>query len=619
MELPGRTGSGSGQLPLSPHSLSYAGLKGHGLTPTYTASYGGQAAFSPRQYSQEPSSQRQQEDAYFTELLSYSLERLSKEPELLKADQDQIRRQKQESAVTHYRAFINTASCLKVIRDDMQGVAQHVDSLLEDMPSLSSVCDQFSQGASTFMAKRTQNKQLQSNHSTLLELLEVPQLMDTCVRNGNYDDALDLRAFVGKLAFMHADLAVVQGLVAEVDATSQAMLQQLLQKLRGSIQLPECLRVIGYLRRLSAFSEQDLRLRFLQCREEWLAEMVDDLDESHAYEYLKRLTDVYRLHLFDVVMQYRAIFSDDSSNQEQQSSDGGLVYSWAEHRVCLYLAALRRHLPRISEGGSLSSVLEHCMYCGMSLARVGLDFRGLLPPIFEACVLSVFAKAAGSAVETFSMVLEMHKWVAMPAMSARSQARRTGSGDGGANPKADAASLADDAAPPYVLMEHVPLAIFTNGLLSAFNELRHCAPLSLCEPIGLLVQEALERVVAAMAHYSATRMLEEPERALFDAACKAVAKVVCPYIAACFGRIYPGSAQLIDVARAAQPLNQLLEERERLEAASQAAKAAAETPARIARTSSAKAGALRRQPSSSGGSMPSVPRPPTGLMVPLAH
>ena len=58
-------------------------------------------------------------------------------------------------------------------------------------------------------------------------------------------------------------------------------------------------------------------------------------------------------------------------------------------RVC-YLEALAKQLPRIREGGSLSSVLEHCMYCGMSLGRVGLDFRGLLPPIFEACVLNLF-------------------------------------------------------------------------------------------------------------------------------------------------------------------------------------------------------------------------------------
>lgn len=90
----------------------------------------------------------------------------------------------------------------------------------------------------------------------MLELLEVPQLMDTCVRNGSYDDALDLKGFIGKLAFMHSDLAVVQSLVKEVDYASQSMLEQLLQKLQSNIQLPDCLRIIGYLRRLGVFSER---------------------------------------------------------------------------------------------------------------------------------------------------------------------------------------------------------------------------------------------------------------------------------------------------------------------------------------------------------------------------
>ena len=90
----------------------------------------------------------------------------------------------------------------------------------------------------------------------MLELLEVPQLMDTCIRNGSYDDALDLKGFIGKLAFMHSDLKAVQNLVKEVDAASASMLEQLLQKLRSNIQLPDCLRMIGYLRRLGVFSER---------------------------------------------------------------------------------------------------------------------------------------------------------------------------------------------------------------------------------------------------------------------------------------------------------------------------------------------------------------------------
>lgn len=74
--------------------------------------------------------------------------------------------------------------------------------------------------------------------------------------------------------------------------------------------------------------------RFLQCRECWLAELVAGLDQSNAYDYLKRLTDVHRLQLFDVVMQYRAIFADESSGSDESSgAAGSIVYSWAEHRV----------------------------------------------------------------------------------------------------------------------------------------------------------------------------------------------------------------------------------------------------------------------------------------------
>ena len=80
---------------------------------------------------------------------------------------------------------------------------------------------------------------------------------------------------------------------------------------RTNIQLPECLRIMGYLRRIAAFSEAELRLQFLQCRDEWVSQLVDDLDSSDSYEYMKHLTDVHRLHLFDAVMQYRAIFFDN--------------------------------------------------------------------------------------------------------------------------------------------------------------------------------------------------------------------------------------------------------------------------------------------------------------------
>lgn len=471
---------------------------------------------------------------YVSELLSFTLDRLHKEPELLRVDAERIWRQMQEVAVGNYRAFISSADALLSIKEEVSSIDKHLESLISEIPKLTSGCSEFVDSAEQILEKRKMNLTLLANHSTLLDLLEIPQLMDTCVRNGNYDEALDLEAYVAKLLTMHPKLPVIQALAAEVRQTTQSLLSQLLQKLRSNIQLPECLRIIGYLRRIGVFSEYEMRLQFLRCRETWLAGILDELDQRNGYEYLKGMISCHRTHLFDVVNQYRAIFADDTSGSEE-NYDGGLLFSWAMHQISLHLKTLKIMLPKITEGGSLSNILEQCMYGAMGLGWVGLDFRGLLPPLFEEAVLNLFSKNMSTAVQNFQLVLDAHRWVPLPAVGFPSSTFGEES--------------QEDVNPPPILMEHPPLAVFVNGVSAAMNELRPCAPLSLKRILAQELVKRLQGVSDSLLRYNTTRMLRDNESILFLALCRAFLEVVFPHCAMCFGRCYPGGASLITDAK----------------------------------------------------------------------
>ncbi|KNA20223.1 hypothetical protein SOVF_054430 [Spinacia oleracea] len=479
---------------------------------------------------------------YVSELLSFTLDRLHKEPELLRVDADRIRRQMQEVAVSNYRSFISAADALVSIREEVSSIDNHLESLIDEVPKLTSGCTEFIESAEQILEKRKMNQTLLANHSTLLDLLEIPQLMDTCVRNGNYDEALDLEAFVSKLCTMHPKIPVIQALAAEVKETTQSMLSQLLQKLRSNIQLPECLRIIGYLRRIGVFSEYEMRLQFLRCREAWITGTLDDLDQRNPYEYLRGMVNCHRMHLFDVVNQYRAIFADDTSGSEE-NYDGGLLFSWAMHQITSHLRMLKVMLPKITEGGSLSNILDQCMHWAMGLGWVGLDYRGLLPSLFEEAVLNLFAKNVATAVENFQLVLDSHRWVQAVGYSGSTAGEES----------------QEDVTPPSYLMEHPPLAVFINGVSAAMNELRPCAPISLKHILAQELANGLKAVHNSLLRYNETRMLRNNESTLFFSLCRAFMEVAFPHCATCFGRCYPsGSVLIMDAKGSFDGLTRLL-------------------------------------------------------------
>ena len=124
----------------------------------------------------------------------------------------------------------------------------------------------------------------------------------------------------------------------------------------------------------------------------------------------------------------------------------------------------------------------------------------------------------------------------------------------------DDLSNASANAPPYALLEHVPVAAFVNGALSAFNELRHCASSASASVSARKTRDAIERAANALARLDRRGAVAEGDgrRAAFEGACEALMDVAAPYLAACLGPIFKGGEKLVDARAAAEPLRRQL-------------------------------------------------------------
>ena len=58
--------------------------------------------------------------------------------------------------------------------------------------------------------RRKLNSLALSKHTQLLEILEIPQVMETCVRNSYYEEALDLNTHVRRMDKKHGEIPIVK-------------------------------------------------------------------------------------------------------------------------------------------------------------------------------------------------------------------------------------------------------------------------------------------------------------------------------------------------------------------------------------------------------------------------
>ncbi|KAJ3169158.1 conserved oligomeric Golgi complex component [Geranomyces variabilis] len=518
--------------------------------------------------------------AYLDHLTSCSLDALKNEPASLNREATRLQQQLADLAYTEYGSFLRANECTRSIRDTFTGLETRLASLTKTLPELEAACTSFaSSSAQEVLKERRREHVVLNQHAKLVEILEIPQLMDTLIRNGYYDEAMDLQTHVQRLLLRHPNYCLLKSVAAELDAATKVMLTQLVNLLKGDVKLPLCIRVMGYLRRMEAVPEPELRLIFLQQRDKFFKKRVEEacgsdrqpLDAANAarehVEYVRKYVDVCRECFFDIVAQYRAIFSDATAGARAgatasvgvsatgaAASSSTLIYdtashttlthsilsSYVVHRIQHLCATLQAHLPHVDDASQVASLCTQTMYFGMSLGRVGIDFRAVVAGLFEDAVEEIVRRAISDGVDVFdAWIADMRALASSAAIASTPEIGATGefgsltqqpavgvpSGGGVTHPFLKGIYVKHSAAPsargsetpraatptlpssisasaslvqaPTALLAHPPIAQLLNAFYAAYNHLRAMPTLALRARVASAVDSGLAAAVAA--------------------------------------------------------------------------------------------------------------------------
>ncbi|KAF5280504.1 hypothetical protein FQA39_LY18049 [Lamprigera yunnana] len=471
-----------------------------------------------------------QYNAHFNEYLrkigTLKCEELVKEPFKLNEIKSRILEQTQLLAVNNYKTFICTAECSRNLFEDFNDIEDKLTNLLSNVPKFESKCCLFANNIGGINLLRRLNSLTLTRSAQILEILEVPQLMDSFIKDGLYEDALELAAYVRRLYIKHSDISIFKSILDEINKSWLVMLHHLLVQLRQDLQLSRCLQIVSYLRRMEVFTEAELRLKFLQAREVWLKSCLNSIDSSNANHHLNKTIEVTRVNLFGIITQYKAIFNDDDQGsgmyKRSNVNENVIFFSWIRDRICEFLATLENDLSK--EVTSIESILGQCMYFGLSFSKVGCDFRGSMIPIFENAILNNFHKHLQKATYNFEKNMERFTLINKNHPNVPWKTKNN-----------------DPIQPPESLLEFYPLAEYLNQILMAFNELRLCPPLAIVRDVVKCLEDSLmivsKSILMLYSQEQQAFMLNAKDA--FARLCLSFVDDLIPYLQKCVGIIYP--------------------------------------------------------------------------------
>lgn len=129
---------------------------------------------------------------FLQKLKQYKVESLKRETLKITDCVSRLDQTAQESAFENYQAFVNSSKSSRLVEKRWDEVTHKIDKLLNRTPNFTSNCDEFFEDSYDLERSCNDLAYAESKHAEVLNILDLPNLMQASIEREEYDNALGI-------------------------------------------------------------------------------------------------------------------------------------------------------------------------------------------------------------------------------------------------------------------------------------------------------------------------------------------------------------------------------------------------------------------------------------------
>lgn len=284
------------------------------------------------------------------------------------------------------------------------------------MPSMIQLATDCSSSITNLQIKDYDDILQQSVH--LENIVNLTIRLDQCIDDqSKFHEAIDLLESIDHLHKKYgSQVPIIETIYRQSERQRRYLISNLCEKLERPkhYSQTEIILLVNYLMRCGNFSDRELRLKYLQARDNWFNNSCEE--QSASFD------SVVALHCSGLPMifqEYKNLFGDSSeildrklmklSTTDPTKEDGAIINSWLLLKISIFIASLTVYLDTIRRSGTqtptmISDTMQKCFELTDWLASIGFDFSSELKPLFSKALIREVESSIERATEKFEIV-----------------------------------------------------------------------------------------------------------------------------------------------------------------------------------------------------------------------